>query len=226
MVETILNNSSVAPSALASTNQASSGAESVLNSDFETFLRMLTVQAQNQDPLNPVDSSDYATQLATFSSVEQQVLTNDLLRTMTNALGSDSLQSMSGLVGMEALTRAPVFFDQSGPVAIRPELAPGADRGDLVVRDESGAILQRFEIPEGQDSMLWGGGDDTGELLPAGVYRFEVESFKDDALINTQLAPVFSRINEVRSEDGTVIVRLSDGSEIPESLITGLRPSQ
>jgi len=47
-----------------------------ISSDFETFLRMLTVQMQNQDPLNPVDSSDYAVQLATFSSVEQQVQTN------------------------------------------------------------------------------------------------------------------------------------------------------
>ena len=46
----------------------------VLSSDFETFLKMLTTQMQNQDPLNPVDSTDYATQLATFSSVEQQVL--------------------------------------------------------------------------------------------------------------------------------------------------------
>ncbi len=41
-----------------------------ISADFETFLKMLTVQMQNQDPLNPVDSSDYATQLATFSGVE------------------------------------------------------------------------------------------------------------------------------------------------------------
>ena len=50
-----------------------------ISSDFETFLRMLTVQMQNQDPLNPIQSSDFAVQLATFSGVEQQVRTNDLL---------------------------------------------------------------------------------------------------------------------------------------------------
>lgn len=55
---------------------SSSGA---LTSDFDTFLRMLTVQMQNQDPLDPVDSADYAVQLATFSGVEQQVRTNELL---------------------------------------------------------------------------------------------------------------------------------------------------
>jgi hypothetical protein len=53
--------------------------KATLGSDFETFLKMLTTQMKNQDPLNPVESSEYAVQLATFSSVEQQVLTNDLL---------------------------------------------------------------------------------------------------------------------------------------------------
>ena len=48
--------------------------EAVISSDFETFLRMLTVQLENQDPLDPTDSADYAMQLATFSGVEQQVL--------------------------------------------------------------------------------------------------------------------------------------------------------
>ena len=55
------------------------GAWKVAYADFETFLKILTAQIQNQDPINPIDSSDYATQLATFSSVEQQVLANSHL---------------------------------------------------------------------------------------------------------------------------------------------------
>ncbi|MEM9127629.1 MAG: flagellar hook capping FlgD N-terminal domain-containing protein, partial [Pseudomonadota bacterium] len=58
-----------------------------LTSDFETFLLMLTAQARNQDPLEPLDSSQYASQLAQFSMVEQQVQTNDLLSSLSNALG-------------------------------------------------------------------------------------------------------------------------------------------
>ena len=41
--------------------------------DFETFLKMLTTQIRNQDPLNPMEGSEFAVQLATFSGVEQQV---------------------------------------------------------------------------------------------------------------------------------------------------------
>jgi flagellar hook assembly protein FlgD len=65
---------SASPNVGASTTKAST-----VSADFETFLKMLTAQIQNQDPMNPIDSSDYATQLATFSSVEQQVLANSYL---------------------------------------------------------------------------------------------------------------------------------------------------
>lgn len=70
-----------------------------ISSDFETFLRMLTVQMQNQDPLDPVDSSDYAVQLATFSNVERQVQTNDLLRELKGSLASQV--SRKWLIGLE-----------------------------------------------------------------------------------------------------------------------------
>ncbi|MDJ0822736.1 MAG: flagellar hook capping FlgD N-terminal domain-containing protein, partial [Paracoccaceae bacterium] len=86
------------------TTQSNSG--TTLSSDFETFLKMLTAQMQNQDPLNPVDSTDYATQLATFSSVEQQVLTNDLLRDLGASMGGNLMSELGNWVGMEALVRA------------------------------------------------------------------------------------------------------------------------
>lgn len=76
---------------IAATGQQTDG----IISDFDTFLRMLTVQMQNQDPLNPVDSTDYATQLATFSQVEQAVLTNDLLKSLTTQLTSSGLADMA-----------------------------------------------------------------------------------------------------------------------------------
>jgi flagellar basal-body rod modification protein FlgD len=57
-----------------------------ISSDFNTFLRMLTVQMQNQDPLDPIDSADFAVQLATFSGVEQQVRTNELLGQLSGLL--------------------------------------------------------------------------------------------------------------------------------------------
>ncbi len=91
------------PSANGQLNGPAATSKKAISSDFETFLKMLTVQMQNQDPLNPVDSSDYAVQLATFSSVEQQVLTNDILRSLSDQIGGGSIQQLAGWIGMEGL---------------------------------------------------------------------------------------------------------------------------
>src|SRR6056297_3909166 len=82
------------------------GAEA-LSSDFETFLLMLTTQMQNQDPLNPLESSEFAVQLATFSGVEQQVKTNDLLGSLLSGLASSGMAQMASWIGREARTDGP-----------------------------------------------------------------------------------------------------------------------
>ncbi|SDX82588.1 flagellar hook capping FlgD N-terminal domain-containing protein [Citreimonas salinaria] len=215
--------SQVQPAATATTAKttAASGA-SALSSDFETFLKMLTVQVQNQDPMNPVDSNDYATQLATFSSVEQQVLTNDLLGAIGTQLGIGSLQQVGAWIGMEALVRAPVRFDGT-PVTVRPEAHPEADEATLLVRDPSGSVIERIQLEPGQSSLTWNGLDASGVPLPRGNYRFEVESSVDGIVIDSQVAQVFSRIEEVRNDGGNVLVRLSDGTEIVSTMVEGLR---
>ena len=72
--------SSVGTSGSGATSAAPLPTQSALSADFETFIKMLTTQAKYQDPLEPLDSSEYAAQLAQFSMVEQQVLSNDLLK--------------------------------------------------------------------------------------------------------------------------------------------------
>jgi flagellar basal-body rod modification protein FlgD len=97
---------STSPNVGASTTKAST-----VSADFETFLKMLTAQIQNQDPMNPIDSSDYATQLATFSSVEQQVLANSYLENIQSALSTSSLASVADWIGKSAKIEEKLWFD-------------------------------------------------------------------------------------------------------------------
>src|SRR6056297_409059 len=113
----------------------------VLSSDFETFLKMLTAQMRNQDPLNPVESADFAVQLATFSTVEQQVRTNDLLETLGDRMGAMGMSQLSGWVGMAARAIAPVQFD-GAPVTLTVPPVPLADAAQIVARDSTGTIVQ------------------------------------------------------------------------------------
>src|SRR5690606_25523957 len=106
--------------------QATPKQGTLIDSDFETFLVMLTTQMQNQDPLNPIQSSDYAAQLATFSGVEQQVKTNTLLESLSTQLGLSGMAQMAAWVGMEARVTAPVLFEGT-PLTLYPAPADGTD---------------------------------------------------------------------------------------------------
>ena len=68
---------------------------SVLSSDFETFLQILTTQARYQDPLEPIDSSEYAAQLAQFSMVEQQVQSNELLQALSAQMSASAIGQLN-----------------------------------------------------------------------------------------------------------------------------------
>ncbi|MCB1890508.1 MAG: flagellar biosynthesis protein FlgD, partial [Rhodocyclaceae bacterium] len=50
--------------------------------NFDTFLQLLTTQLKNQNPLDPLDTNQFTQQLVQFSSVEQQLKTNDFLQAM------------------------------------------------------------------------------------------------------------------------------------------------
>ena len=60
---------------------------SAISEDFDTFLQLLTAQIKNQDPLAPLDSTQFVEQLATFSSLEQQVETNSTLGSIASMIG-------------------------------------------------------------------------------------------------------------------------------------------
>ncbi len=208
----------------AATAKKSSTASSadMLSSDFETFLKMMTAQVQNQDPMNPMDSSEYASQLATFSSVEQQVLTNDLLKEMGDMLGGNALQQFGSWVGMDVLASAPAYY-AGEPVSLRPEFANGAEKATLVVRNSDNEIVQKLEFPVGQEEVLWAGIDDAGVPFPNGIYQFEVQSHKGGELLDTTIASHYDSVEEVRNQGSSVTFTLSSGIEVAPSDVSGLR---
>ena len=214
--------------ALQSPTSPSSGATSraeggtAIASDFETFIKMLTVQMENQDPLNPVDSSDFAVQLATFSSVEQQVLTNDLLTDLGGQFETFGVLQMSNWIGMDARAEMPVFF-QGQPVTFTPKVDALADTTQLVVRDAQGNEIQRFEIDPDIGQQIWAGRDEFGNPLPDGTYFVTTESFSRNTLLETQAVDVHDRIVEVRNSGGEIRLVMSSGQEVNASQIVGLR---
>lgn len=205
----------------ASPKSEASGA-SALSSDFETFLKMLTVQMQNQDPLNPIESSDYALQLATFSGVEQQVLTNDMLSSLSSQLGVIGMAQIAGWVGMEARSEAPVQFSGS-PVTLSPVPDKSADQVSLIVRDSGGEIVQTAQIGLSSDSITWAGVDERGTPFPHGVYSFQLENHANGEILSTTPVEAYGRVIEARAEGGETVLVLEGGATVTSESISALR---
>lgn len=198
------------------TRSGSPGA--VIDSDYQTFLLMLTTQMQNQDPLNPIESSDYAAQLATFSGVEQQVKTNALLESLASQLGVSGLAQMAAWVGMEARVTAPVMFD-GAPITLYPAPAAGAEQTVLVVLDAAGREVSREPIPVSAAPLSWVGTDAAGAPLPSGPYAFRLENYVSGELAETTPVEAYGRVDEVRSgADGAVLVLEGSANVAPADI--------
>lgn len=204
------------------TNAAQETKKPALSSDFETFLTMLTAQMKNQDPLNPLDSQDFATQLATFSGVEQQVRTNDLLTALQSQFNVSNLGEMAGWVGMEARMAVPAHFDGS-PVEVVPNPPVFADKTELVVWDSNGVERQRLSIPVGDDPYQWAGVNEFGVPFEEGEYSFGVIAYSNNEVIDESVPETFRLVNEVRTVDGESLVAVEGGALYPTSLVRGLR---
>lgn len=193
-----------------------------ITSDFETFLKMLTVQLKNQDPTSPMDSAEFAVQLATFSGVEQQVKTNDLLESLSARMNESSLSEIAGWVGMEAKATAPAYF-YGEPVALWPEPDPDATSVEVVAKNADGVEVGRYPITKSSEPVSWAGAGTDGTPLPNGLYTFEVESFKDGQLLTTKQAEVYSLVTEARLVNGTPTLVLLGNKSFAAASISSIR---
>lgn len=198
---------------------ATAAGSSATQSDYQTFLNMLTTQMRNQDPLQPMNASDFAAQLATFSSVEQQTQTNQLL---TALLSQKSLADLGGWVGMEARVTGGAWYS-GAPIDLTPDPAAGADTVTLVVRDSTGAIVDNRALDPTALSYSWDGLDTSGNPLSEGKYSFEIESRAGGQLLDTQPVAAYSPIQEARYEGGRTMLVMPGGVWVDSASVTGLR---
>lgn len=195
--------------------------ESKLSSDFETFLQMLTVQMENQDPLNPIASEDFAVQLATFSGVEQQVRTNDLLQGMTAAFAQSGVAGVADWIGKEARVEGALRVDGSTH-SLQTDVPATATRSELVVR-QGDRDVARIDLGRSDGAFTWSGRDARGSALLPGDYSVAIEHFSGTASLGETPAVSYARITEARIEGGETRLITASGQVLGTDQITGLR---
>jgi flagellar basal-body rod modification protein FlgD len=199
---------------------ASSGATAA--ADFQTFLTLLTSQLRNQDPLKPLQSTEFVAQLASFSAVEQQIRGNDRLDRIIEALSGGPAAGLAQWIGREV--RAPVAANFQGmPVEVEVEPDPQADRALLVVRNAFDQVVARQPVDPTRASARWDGAGVGGEPQPHGAYSFTLESYRGEEPIGSTPGRVFAAVTEVRLADGRAELVLEGGERTRVDAVTAVR---
>lgn len=204
------------------TESATPKTASALSSDFETFLRMLTVQMQNQDPLNPIESTDYAVQLATFSSVEQQVQTNELIGSLGDQLGIIGMSQSASWIGKEVKSDAGAHFT-GDPLTLDVTPNAKADEAFLLVRNAAGTEIQRVAFDPSAHEVDWTGLDRDGYAYADGQYNFSVEYKSNGTFQSSEKLTTYGQVQEARRDGSSLILVLEGGIEVNASDVEAVR---
>lgn len=183
--------------------------------DFANFLKLLTAQLRHQDPLSPLDSTQFVTQLASFSTVEQLVNANARLDLISQEFTRGDLSSYSNWIGKKAEFAAPIPLDGSA-VSFKLAPKPDADQVDVILRDASGKEIFRKSAANEAGVQVW--------PLPAtsGLFTIEAEYFKSGKVSETSRPAILADIVGVRLIEGGAIIRLAGDLEIAADAVTGL----
>lgn len=190
----------------------------MMASNFETFLSLLTVQLKNQDPLSPVDSNQFTAQLTQMAGVEQQLLTNDLLTSLLAAEQGSGLTGAATYLGKEATAAWSATKLEDGAAKWSYELGDAAAAVTLQVLDSTGKAVWSGDAPSreaGVHDFTWDGQTaGGGQLEDGGVYTLKVTAKTGaGAEVDSQVL-IRGRISGVELYDGQPYAAIG-GSIVP-----------
>jgi flagellar basal-body rod modification protein FlgD len=171
-----------APSNSANTPAASSASSSSdmsqLSGNFNTFLTLLTTQLKNQDPTSPMDSNAFTQQLVMYSQVEQQIQSNDNLKTLISQGTSNAANMTTNYLGKKVSITNGLASLNSGAANWTYNLDGAAKGTTLTVTDTNGKIVYAGagETAAGNHNFAWDGKDNYGNQLPDGAYKLTVNA--------------------------------------------------
>jgi flagellar basal-body rod modification protein FlgD len=147
------------------------------------FLKLLTTQLANQDPLSPTDNQAFIAQLAQFASVEQSEQMVGRLDALLMAQTANNQTATTSLVGKDVIYKTnTVDLPASGGASISGELRTNAAMANAIITDETGKKLRTItlrDVAAGTVNFAWDGKDDNGNPVKAGTYKVSLTAADD-----------------------------------------------
>jgi flagellar basal-body rod modification protein FlgD len=208
-----------------STSSTGSTASQTIAGNFNTFLQLLTTQLQNQDPLSPLDTTQFTQQLVEFASVEQQVNMNTNLQTLISMQQTTEATSALQLVGNTVTVNgtAAALSNATNTPATWSINASAPATGTVTITSSAGttAYTGTVALNAGTQSYTWNGVGSSGQTWPDGTYTMAISATGANGqavTTSTQVQGVVTAVN-INQNPPTLTV---SGQNIPISQIQSL----
>ena len=232
-ISSLLPNAATSPSTTNTSSSSTStssniaGAQQSLAGDQQTFLKLLTTQLKNQDPMSPMNTDQFTQQLVAMTGVQQQILSNELLQQLVgNQTGVGDPVSLLGKVVTATSSQSTV---QGGKAAWQFTTAAQAADVQVTVTNNLGQTLAQSDLgplAAGQYAYNWNGKDLNGvQLADGGSYSLKVTA--TDAAGSPITSSIFTQgtVSAVNNTGGQVLLTVN-GSPVPASSITSVQNTQ
>ena len=143
----------------------------------ETFLAMLVAQLQNQDPLNPMDGTDFSAQLAQFSQLEQLMNLNESMDSLASSFSTDSEKDLVSYIGKQVTGKIESMAVKEGQVTGGFFSLSKTANVMVTITDASGKTIKKLSQGtkgSGAHLIKWDGTDTDGKAVSDGTYKYTV----------------------------------------------------
>ncbi|WP_201699861.1 flagellar hook assembly protein FlgD [Paraburkholderia hiiakae] len=206
------------------TSSASSSSSGTSASDLQTtFLQLLVAQLQNQDPTDPMDSSQMTSQLAQINTVSGIQQLNTSLSSLSTQLSAGQNAQAALLIGSTVLAAGSSATVSSGSAPQLGVTLPSAVSDvKLTITNSAGQVVNTLDLgaqSAGTVPVVWNGKDSAGNTVADGTYTISAtattngQSATATALVASQVQGV------VQQSDGTASLSLANGKTVPLSSV-------
>ena len=206
------------------TSSAATGTSQPLGQD--AFLKLLMAQLSNQDPMNPTDDTQFVTQLAQFSVVEQAQSQTTQLTAITSQLQGLSNSGATALVGKTVTVNGgSLTWDGSLAATANVSLGTAAQNVTATITDSSGNTVRTLSLGAegaGPLAITWDGRTDSGQTEPAGSYSVAVSATNANGGPVAVSTSVTGVVSSVSFTQGYPELTLSGGTVAPLSQLASV----
>lgn len=197
---------------------------SSLGANYSTFLNLLTAQVRNQDPLSPMDTTQWTNQLVQYSSVEQQLKGNQYLAQIASNNSAGSMNAAVSYIGKTVSVATDTATLKDGSATWNYDLGATAGSAKLSVLDADGKVVWTGDaastgLAKGANSFTWNGKTSAGKAAPAGDYTLTVEAKTASGTKIASSISLSGLVSSAENIDGTIVLKVGN-TRVPMSAVT------